>query len=80
MSDMSYGHLNLGLLAEQFPDGGLFNTWLRGDPIAEALGATAELQAALAAPGPERKAPLWNQVSHLAPSMPIPMQDLWWRA
>jgi len=57
---MSYSCTSLGPLADQFPVGSLFRAWLEDRPPLESRGAGPELAAALAAPAPREKAPLWR--------------------
>ncbi len=57
---MSYPCRDLGPLAAQFPDGGLFASWLAGVAIPGSRSATAEFELAIGAGGGGR-APLWGE-------------------
>ncbi|MDX2475548.1 MAG: bacillithiol biosynthesis BshC, partial [Candidatus Krumholzibacteria bacterium] len=72
---MSFECKTLGPLADQFPATGLFGAWLRDLPIPASEGAGAQWRAALAAPGPLAKAPLW-QDEKFARLLPTEFQAL----
>ncbi len=72
---MSFECKTLGPLADQFPATGLFGAWLRDLPIPASEGAGAQWRAALAAPGPSAKAPLW-QDEEFAQLLPAEFQAL----
>lgn len=72
---MSYPHASLGPLADQFPDGSLFGAWLEDRPVPAGTGAGRELTAALAAPAPAAKAPLWRAAA-FSDLLPARWRDL----
>ena len=59
---MNWSISDLGPLDEAYPAGGLFAAWLTGGPVPGATNAAGELSAALAAPEPASKAPLWTSL------------------